>query len=286
MSQETSSCSTFWAKSNRKTLASLAALAALTMAAAPAFASRIVAYPGFPQDGLGKAVDTISGKIGGPCLSGEPVLARRPHVQAKLHFNQTNEELFHHVFGTGSAGINAGILGASQAVEFSRQLGINENSSALVLEISYHHGSLLHKHPARLTGCNGPYAAQLNIGARLLVGVAMEFDTRDQKDRFVTETSVSILWGAVKKKKQSVKEIEKFTSNARLKVKTLLLGGESEALAALGPSKECPPDLKAPCFDYSAKVLDAFAGTAEFSDSVERSLSRGQYFVTSIVVKD
>lgn len=283
MSQETSFWCMFWAKS--KPGLGLAVCLGLWGLAAPAAASRIVAYPGFPLGALGHEVNLADGQIGAACLTGTAQLVRRPSVQAKLHFNQSSEELFSHVFGTGSAGINAGIIGAKKALRFSKQLGLNDQRATLVLEINYHHGDMAFKHPARLSGCDGPCASSLRIGARFLVGVALEFSSRDQKDRFVTKTTVSALWGAVKKSKTHVDEIERFTSNARLKVHTLLLGGKSEALDGLGYSMECPPDLKAPCFDYGAKVLNAFAGTDEFATSVQRSLDNKDYYVTSIVVR-
>lgn len=279
MRQVTGSYYTCWARF--KLLASFG----LVLLSSSALASTIVPYPGFSPENLGKQLNVTTGDVLGPCVTGAVRLVRKPEVSLGLHMDESSAELHSKVHGQLASGLNVGIFGVKNAVEFADDLAATADQASLVLELRYHHGVLKFAQDERLLGCEGGYVSQLNIGARLLVGLVMKFNSVDQKTRFVTRSSYSAMFGLFKGSNSDTKEIKKFTSQADMQVRTLLLGGKSPKIEALGDGITCPPDQKDPCFDYLNSVLAVFSGSGEFRESVERSLASGQYFVTSVVIR-
>lgn len=255
------------------------------LVATSARADIILPFPGFDPKGLGYSIDPKTGEISEPCVKGNSRLTRRPEIHMNLLMGESSVDLHRKVHGRISGGMNFGVFGHKKSVDFSNVFGSNEKQASLVLEVSYQHGNLKYSSDDMVADCLGFYVSQLNVGARLLIGIVIKFDSEHQLTRFVTESTYSAFWGAIKKRKRDAKEIKYLVSSAQIEARSILLGGASKELTQLGEKAECLPNQSEPCFEYFRKVLSIFKSPETFRKSVESLVRRDQFFVTSIVLQ-
>lgn len=243
-----------------------------------------VAYPGFPLDKIGHTINPATGKIGNWCAKGEVAFFARPDLTARLHFDQTEDELFHNAHGHMAHGVNLGILGYSGSTEFVKKFSSAATRTSLVYELNINHGIFKIKLPEAVDpdACQTGYVDSVAVGSKLLIAMVAEFSSLEEYRRFKTRTTVSALWGLRKKSKERIKEFKQSLAGGYVRIGSLLVGASSPKLDQLGGEKICNKDNLETCLDAAQNLLDLFSGSNEFFHAIHSELSENRYFAQSI----
>lgn len=260
--------------------------ATLLLAAGSAVASQTVPYPGFPLDKIGHTVHRGTGEVGAWCAEGDVAFYRQPRLSSKLHYNHSSSKLYQKLHGHLGHGVNLGIVGYKQSIDFIRNYGQTDTRAALVFELDARHGVIKIKSPLPVDadGCADGYVDSVAVGSKLLIAMAAEFDTKDEYREFRIKTRVSVLWGLKSGTRVDVKKFKQALGHGRVKVSSLMLGASSPRLADLTGERLCNRDNLEDCLSHAQKVMALFSRTSEFRDSVARDLSDGRYFAQEITI--
>lgn len=256
----------------------------LSLACAQSAFATSVAYPGFPLDKIGHTINPLTGEIGKWCAKGEVSFFARPELTARLHFDQSEEELFHHAHGHMSHGVNLGIVGYSGSTEFIKKYSSAATRTSLVYEININHGIFKMKLPEAVDPdvCRNGYVDSVAVGSKLFIAMVAEFSSLEEYRRFKTRTRVSALWGLRKKSQERIKEFKRALEGGYVRVGSLLVGASSPKLDQLGGEKVCTKDNLEICLEAAGNVLELFSNSNEFFHAIHSELGENRYFAQSI----
>ncbi len=240
-----------------------------------AYTGRVFIDPQANENWLGRGVESITGEMTDPCVTGEVKEYNSPEMNVSFQTSKTATQSLEELSGRVEGSVNLVLFGGGAEVNMHSRLQDVENTASVVLRISYKGKTLrlenrsLNNRGQGVVGqsveqiaeaCGDQYIDHVQYGNELYVVAQMAFASSEEYQKFVTRVKFrALFWTATK---TFTDEFYDYAGNAVLSVKALspsplpgpileALGGDEE-MSCEASSRD---DLSA-CLNAGDRIVD------------------------------
>jgi hypothetical protein len=165
--------------------------------------------PAIDRSYLGTGIDSASGELQGNCISGDRVETGNSAVNLALHNASSASQSIEEVKGSISADVNLGLFAAGASVSMHTRLEENSNTASFVYRVRYRAGTeTLENRDTTALGlsvqgqaesqirdvCGDEFIDSVELGSDLYLVTQMQFSSKAEYEKFVTEIRVRVLF--------------------------------------------------------------------------------------------